>query len=85
MWEFSVALYMINSWPDSLLFTAIYGVVESASIAIFGPLIGSLVDRLTYLQVNFLLISDTHEIVVIAVLLDTNRYVTVYCNRQDHS
>ncbi|KAF3330448.1 solute carrier family 40 member 1-like isoform X3 [Carex littledalei] len=51
MWEFSVALYMINSWPDSLLFTAIYGVVESASIAIFGPLIGSLVDRLTYLQV----------------------------------
>ncbi|KAJ3688309.1 hypothetical protein LUZ61_017473 [Rhynchospora tenuis] len=51
MWEFSVALYMISIWPDSLLFTAIYGVVESASIAIFGPLIGSLVDRLTYLQV----------------------------------
>lgn len=58
MWEFAVALYMINIWPDSLLFTAIYGVVESASTAIFGPLVGSLVDRLTYLQVNSLLVPN---------------------------
>jgi solute carrier family 40 (iron-regulated transporter), member 1 len=58
MWEFSVALYMISIWPNSLLFTAIYGVVESASIAIFGPFIGALVDRLTYLQVNSLLVPN---------------------------
>ncbi|KAJ3676476.1 hypothetical protein LUZ60_003888 [Juncus effusus] len=51
MWEFSVALYMINIWPESLLFTALYGVVESASITIFGPTIGSLINKLTYLQV----------------------------------
>ncbi|XP_042486947.1 solute carrier family 40 member 2-like [Macadamia integrifolia] len=51
MWEFSVALYMINLWPDSLLFAAIYGVVESASTAIFGPIVGQWVDRLTYVQV----------------------------------
>lgn len=51
MWEFSVGLYMIHIWPDSLLFTAIYGVVESSSVAVFGPMVGTLVDRLTYLQV----------------------------------
>ncbi|KMZ75506.1 hypothetical protein ZOSMA_114G01040 [Zostera marina] len=51
MWEFSVGLYMINIWPDSLLFAAVYGVVESASTVIFGPIVGKLVDRLTYLQV----------------------------------
>lgn len=52
MWEFSVGLYMISIWPDSLLFTAIYGVVESASIALFGSLIGKWVDRLSYAQVH---------------------------------
>ncbi|KAL6603922.1 hypothetical protein ACP70R_044283 [Stipagrostis hirtigluma subsp. patula] len=51
MWEFSVGLYMIRIWPDSLLFTAIYGVVESSSVAIFGPIVGTLVDKLSYLQV----------------------------------
>ncbi|WVZ79788.1 hypothetical protein U9M48_027325 [Paspalum notatum var. saurae] len=51
MWEFSVGLYMIRIWPDSLLFTAIYGVVESSSVAVFGPMVGTLVDKLTYLQV----------------------------------
>lgn len=51
MWEFSVGLYMINIWPDSLLFTAVYGVVEAASIALFGPSVGKWVDDLTYMQV----------------------------------
>ncbi|XP_066377499.1 solute carrier family 40 member 1-like [Miscanthus floridulus] len=51
MWEFSVGLYMIRIWPGSLLFTAIYGVVESSSVAVFGPIVGTLVDKLTYLQV----------------------------------
>lgn len=51
MWEFSVGLYMIRIWPGSLLFTAIYGVVESSSVAVFGPTVGTLVDNLTYLQV----------------------------------
>lgn len=51
MWEFSVGLYMINVWPDSLLLTAAYGVVESSSTALFGPLVGQWVDRLTYVKV----------------------------------
>ncbi|XP_051226391.1 solute carrier family 40 member 1 [Lolium perenne] len=51
MWDFSVGLYMIRVWPDSLLFAAVYGVVECSSVAVFGPMVGTLVDRLTYLQV----------------------------------
>ncbi|XP_061375830.1 solute carrier family 40 member 2-like [Gastrolobium bilobum] len=51
MWEFSVGLYMIDIWPDSLLYAAIYGAVESASTAVFGPLIGKWVDKLSYVKV----------------------------------
>ncbi|XVE76638.1 hypothetical protein DITRI_Ditri12bG0189500 [Diplodiscus trichospermus] len=51
MWEFSVGLYMISVWPDSLLLAAIYGAVESASTALFGPIVGRWVDRLTYVKV----------------------------------
>ncbi|KAB2097583.1 hypothetical protein ERO13_A01G170500v2 [Gossypium hirsutum] len=51
MWEFSVGLYMISVWPDSLLLVAIYGVVESSFTALFGPIIGRWVDRLTYVKV----------------------------------
>lgn len=51
MWEFSVGLYMISVWPDSLLFAAIYGAIESASIAFFGPFVGQLVNKLTYVKV----------------------------------
>ncbi|XP_022949805.1 solute carrier family 40 member 1-like isoform X1 [Cucurbita moschata] len=51
MWEFSVGLYMISVWPNSLLFAAIYGVVESASTAFFGPIVGDWVDKLAYVKV----------------------------------
>ncbi|KAJ6969037.1 hypothetical protein NC653_036873 [Populus alba x Populus x berolinensis] len=51
MWEFSVGLYMITLWPDSLILPAIYGAIESASTAFFGPLIGQWVEKLTYLKV----------------------------------
>ncbi|XP_031104111.1 solute carrier family 40 member 2-like [Ipomoea triloba] len=51
MWEFSVGLYMINLWPNSLILAAIYGAVESASSALLGPVIGKWVDMLTYAKV----------------------------------
>ncbi|KAL5992248.1 hypothetical protein ACLOJK_013164 [Asimina triloba] len=38
MWEFSFGLFMIDVWPDSQLFAAIYGAVESASTALFGSI-----------------------------------------------
>ncbi|XP_030518226.2 solute carrier family 40 member 2-like isoform X3 [Rhodamnia argentea] len=51
MWEFSVGLYMISIWPDSLLLAAVYGVVESGSIFLLGPTIGEWVDKLSYVKV----------------------------------
>ncbi|XAR68750.1 hypothetical protein NMG60_11000108 [Bertholletia excelsa] len=51
MWEFSVGLYMIEVWPGSLLLAATYGMVESASTALLGPLVGTWVDSLTYVKV----------------------------------
>ncbi|XP_052159405.1 solute carrier family 40 member 1 [Oryza glaberrima] len=51
MWEFSVGLYMIRIWPGSLLLTAVYGVVEASAVAALGPVVGAVVDRLSYLRV----------------------------------
>ncbi|CAN0927897.1 Solute carrier family 40 member 1 [Linum grandiflorum] len=51
MWEFSVGLYMIHLWPDSLVLAAVYGAVESASAALFGPLVGQWIERLAYVQI----------------------------------
>ncbi|GAV80840.1 FPN1 domain-containing protein, partial [Cephalotus follicularis] len=51
MWEFSVGLYMIEIWPNSLLLAAVYGLVESGSTALFGSIVGHWVDKLTYAKV----------------------------------
>ncbi|ESQ40264.1 hypothetical protein EUTSA_v10013299mg [Eutrema salsugineum] len=50
-WEFSVALYMIYLWPNSLFLTAMYGAVESGSTAIFGPIVGQMIDGMSYVKV----------------------------------
>jgi hypothetical protein len=42
---------MITLWPDSLILPAIYGAIESASIAFLGPIIGQWVEKLTYIKV----------------------------------
>nr|WRQ72732.1 ferroportin transporter IREG1 [Leucocroton havanensis] len=51
MWEFCVGLYMITLWPNSLLFAAIYGAVESGSVAFLGPFVGQLAANLSYAKV----------------------------------
>lgn len=43
---------MISIWPDSLLLAAVYGVVESGSVALLGPTIGEWVDKLSYVKVR---------------------------------
>ncbi|ANM70830.1 iron regulated 2 [Arabidopsis thaliana] len=50
-WEFSVALYMIYLWPNSLFLTAMYGVVESGSATLFGPIVGQMIDGMSYVKV----------------------------------
>lgn len=62
MWEFSVGLYMISIWPESLLLAAVYGVVESSSTALLGPIIGEWVDKLTYLKVLTLALNFSYHL-----------------------
>ncbi|KAL9278320.1 Solute carrier family 40 member 2 [Arabidopsis thaliana] len=50
-WEFSVALYMIYLRPNSLFLTAMYGVVESGSATLFGPIVGQMIDGMSYVKV----------------------------------
>ncbi|GBG86779.1 hypothetical protein CBR_g42062 [Chara braunii] len=44
MWEFAVALFMVEILPRSLLLTAVYGLVEAGSVALFGMIVGRWVD-----------------------------------------
>lgn len=44
MWEFAVALFMIRIWKDSLILTALYGLVEASSVAVLGVFVGKWVD-----------------------------------------
>jgi hypothetical protein len=54
MWEFAVGLFMLQVWPDSLLLVAIYGLVETASVATLGVVVGELVDKCPRLRVRIL-------------------------------
>lgn len=69
MWEFSVGLYMINLWPNSLILAAVYGAVESASSALLGPLVGKWVDMLTYTKVHSISSSYYHRLLWITWLV----------------
>ncbi|GFS38550.1 iron regulated 1 [Actinidia rufa] len=73
MWEFSIGLYMIHVFPNSLLLPAVYGVVESASTALFAPVVGQLVDSLTYVKVY----SDLYPFVHRTLLENSETYSNV--------
>ena len=45
---------MLQVWPDSLLLVAIYGLVETASVATLGVVVGKLVDKCPRLRVRML-------------------------------
>lgn len=42
---------MIYLWPNSLLLAAVYGAIESASTAIFGPIVGQWIEGMDYVKV----------------------------------
>ncbi|KAJ0696020.1 putative ferroportin-1 [Helianthus annuus] len=59
---------MINIWPDSLLMAAAYGVVESASTTLFGPLVGQWIDNSTYPKVlRFWLLTQNLSFIIAGV------------------
>ena len=44
MWHFAIGLYLVELTPGSLRLTAIYQLVSTLSIIVFGPLVGDWVD-----------------------------------------
>lgn len=53
MWHFAIGLYLVELTPGSLRLTAIYQVVSTLSIIVFGPLVGDWVDANPRLKGTF--------------------------------
>lgn len=45
MWNFSVAVFLVELYGNSLLLTAVYGLVVAGSVLLLGAIIGDWVDR----------------------------------------
>lgn len=70
MWHFAIGLYLVELTPGSLRLTAIYQLVSTLSIILFGPLVGDWVDanpRLKVAQVS--LVIQNVAVTVCGVLL----------------
>ncbi|CAK9864685.1 unnamed protein product [Sphagnum jensenii] len=68
MWEFAVSLLMLHVWPNSLLLVAVYGLVEAASVAAFGVVIGELVDKFPRLKVVQIALGVQNSSIVVAAV-----------------
>ncbi|CAK9262180.1 unnamed protein product [Sphagnum jensenii] len=68
MWEFAVSLFMLHVWPNSLLLVAVYGLVEAASVAAFGVVIGELVDKFPRLKVVQIALGVQNGSIVVAAV-----------------
>ncbi|XP_077584550.1 solute carrier family 40 member 1 [Stigmatopora nigra] len=51
MWNFAVAVFLVELYGDSLLLTAVYGLVVAGSVLLLGAIIGDWVDRNPRLKV----------------------------------
>jgi len=51
MWEFAIALLLINIWPDTMLLVALFGFTESIAVVLGGPVVGDWVDTHPRLEV----------------------------------
>ena len=56
MWHFAIGLYLVELTPGSLRLTAIYQLISTLSIIIFGPLVGDWVDANPRLKGKHLLL-----------------------------
>lgn len=56
MWHFAIGLYLVELTPGSLRLTAIYQLISTLSIILFGPLVGDWVDANPRLKGKHLLL-----------------------------
>ena len=52
MWDFAVGLFMIEIWKHSLFLASLYGLVETATVVVFGVTIGDWMDKFARLKVK---------------------------------
>lgn len=45
MWHFAVSLFLVELYGNSLLLTAVYGLVVAGSVLLLGAIIGDWVDK----------------------------------------
>lgn len=71
MWHFAIGLYLVELTPGSLRLTAIYQLISTLSIIIFGPLVGDWVDANPRLKVaRVSLIIQNVAVIICGILLD---------------
>ncbi|KAM9486464.1 solute carrier family 40 member 1 [Clarias gariepinus] len=70
MWNFAVAVFLVELYGNSLLLTAVYGLVVAGSVLILGAIIGDWVDKNARLKVaQTSLLVQNSSVIVCGILL----------------
>uniref|UniRef100_A0A2D4GFZ1 Solute carrier family 40 member n=1 Tax=Micrurus corallinus TaxID=54390 RepID=A0A2D4GFZ1_MICCO len=72
MWHFAVSLFLVELYGNSLLLTAVYGLVVAGSVLLLGAIIGDWVDKNSRLKVaQTSLIVQNVSVILCGILLMT--------------
>ncbi|KAF5903380.1 solute carrier family 40 member 1, partial [Clarias magur] len=70
MWNFAVAVFLVELYGNSLLLTAVYGLVVAGSVLLLGAIIGDWVDKNARLRVaQTSLLVQNSSVIVCGILL----------------
>lgn len=84
MWHFAVSLFLVELYGNSLLLTAVYGLVVAGSVLVLGAIIGDWVDKNARLRVaqTSLVVQNVSVIlcgiILMMVFLHKNELLTMY-------
>ncbi|XP_051882572.1 solute carrier family 40 member 1 [Pristis pectinata] len=70
MWHFAVSVFLVDLYGNSLLLTAVYGLVVAGSVLLLGAIIGDWVDKTSRLKVaQISLIVQNVSVIICGVIL----------------
>jgi len=84
MWHFAVSVFLVELYGNSLLLTAVYGLVVAGSVLVLGAIIGDWVDKNARLRVaqTSLVVQNVSVIlcgiILMMVFLHKNELLTMY-------
>ncbi|XP_049471307.1 solute carrier family 40 member 1 [Panthera uncia] len=84
MWHFAVSVFLVELYGNSLLLTAVYGLVVAGSVLVLGAIIGDWVDKNSRLKVaqTALVVQNVSVIlcgiILMMVFLHKNELLTMY-------